>query len=228
MPDRASVDDRLRARLAEIEHMQPTVDLTKRDRYVAAAGWHVDAREIQLPAELPGPPSSDTSFAIACSILAEYSFPPPRLIRGRFDPGSPLEGRAMLLTATYLWMRFELPVRVSRVIDEARNGATGSEHAWGYSYETLDGHLERGEITFEIIKTLATGAVRFRIHSFSQTGHIANPIHRLGFWLVGRRLQARFAVESLRNMERLVAGALETGTRATARTASAPDECVRP
>ena len=196
------------ARLAEIGTMQPTVDLTKRDTYVAAAGWNVDAREAGLPAEAPGPPAPRGSFALACEILAQYSFPPPRLIRGRFDPAAPLDGRAMLLTATFLWMRFELPVRVSRVIDEARTGTDGVEQAWGYSYQTLAGHLEHGEITFEIIKTLATGAVRFRIHSFSQTGHISNFVHRVGFRAVGRRLQARFARESLRNMQHLVAGGL--------------------
>ena len=222
MPDPAAADDQLLARLEEIERMQPTVDLAKRDSYVAAAGWQVDAREIQLPAEPPGPPLKDAAFSIACSILSDYSFPPPRLIRGRFNPSSPIEGRAMLLTATYLWMRFELPVRVSRVIDETRNGAAGSEYAWGYSYQTLAGHIERGEITFEIIKNLASGAVRFRIHSFSQTGHIANPIHRIGFRIVGRRLQARFTVESLRNMQRLVAGALATRANAAEETSSAP------
>ncbi len=222
MPDPALVDDELVARLAAIARMEPTVDLAKRDSYVAAAGWHVDAREIQLPAEQPGAPLPDGSFAVACRILGEYSFPPPRLIRGRFDPRAPLENRAMLLTATYLWMRFELPVRVSRVIDEARESAAGPEQAWGYSYQTLAGHIERGEISFEIIKSIATGLVRFRIHSFSQTGHIANPVHRLGFWLVGRRLQARFAIESLENMRQLVAGALDAGTRAAAAMGRAP------
>ena len=110
----------------------------------------------------------------------------------------------MLLTATYLWMTFELPVRVSRVIDERRESTSGAEQVWGYSYQTLAGHLERGEITFEIIKTVGTGSVRFRIASFSQTNHIANLVHRIGFRFVGRRLQARFAVESLQNMQRLV------------------------
>lgn len=228
MPDRLSVDDRLLARLAEIDRMQPTVDLAKRDSYVAAAGWQVDAREVALPGELPGPPLPDASFAIACSILSEYSFPPSRLIRGRFDPRVPLARRSMLLTATYLWMRFELPVRVSRVIDESREGAAGREQVWGYSYQTLAGHIERGEISFEIVKTLATGLVRFRIHSFSQTGHIANLLHRIGFRFVGRRLQARFAVESLRNMQRLVAGALTTGTNATTHATSVPGGSIRP
>jgi uncharacterized protein (UPF0548 family) len=209
LPDRAgstppTIDKALLARLLEIGQMQPTIDLAQRDSYVASAGWHVDAREVELPGESPGAPAADGSFARAKAILTAYSFPPPTLIRGRFDPSVPLDGRPMLLTATFLWMRFELPVRVSRVIDETRETGTGSDQVWGYSYQTLAGHLERGEITFEIIKTLSTGAVRFRIHSFSQTGHIANLVHRVGFRLVGRRLQARFAVESLRNMQRLV------------------------
>jgi uncharacterized protein (UPF0548 family) len=228
MPEPMSVDDLLLARLAEIERMAPTVDLAKRDSYVAAAGWQVDAREIQLPGEPPGVPLPDASFAIACRILSDYSFPPARLIRGRFDPRVPLEQRAMLLTATYLWMRFELPVRVSRVLDETRDGAGGREQVWGYSYQTLAGHIERGEISFEIIKTVATGLVRFRIHSFSQTGHIANLIHRLGFRFVGRRLQARFAVESLRNMQRLVSGALATRAATAEGTTGAPGGGMKP
>ena len=204
MTEDAPLDARLLARLSDIAKMQPTIDLTKRETYVAAAGWNVDAREVPLPPEEPGEPRPDASFAAACAILRQYSFPPPRLIRGRFDPSAPLDGRAMLLTATYLWMTFELPVRVSRVIDSRREAPGGEEQAWGYSYQTLAGHLERGEITFEIIKTLGTGAVRFRIASFSQTNHIPNLIHRIGFRFVGRRLQARFAVESLQNMQRLV------------------------
>lgn len=204
MPESGSVDERLLAQLAAISRMDPTVDLTKRDSFVAAAGWNVDAREIALPAEHPGMPASNGSFAAAREILTEYSFPPPTLIRGRFDPNAPLDGRAMLLTARFLWLRIDLPVRVSRVIDESRAESDGASQVWGYSYQTLEGHLERGEITFEIIKTLASGAVRFRIHSFSQTGQIQTLFYRIGFRFVGRRLQARFARESLRNMHSLV------------------------
>jgi uncharacterized protein (UPF0548 family) len=209
MPESGPIDERLLAQLAAIGRMEPTVDLTKRDSYVAAAGWNVDAREIALPAEEPGPPTVHGSFAAAREILTEYSFPPPALIRGRFDPDAPLDGRAMLLNARFLWMRFELPVRVSRVIDDARLEHDGASQVWGYSYQTLEGHMERGEITFEIIKTLASGAVRFRIHSFSQTGQIPNLVYRVGFRFVGRRLQARFARESLRNMQALVSARLQ-------------------
>ena len=212
IPAAPAIDERLAKRLAEIATMAPTIDLTKRDSYVAAEGWHLDAREVALPSEAPGAPEPAGVFAAACGILEQYAFPPRGLIRGQFDPRAPLDNRAMLLTARYLWMTFELPVRVSRVIDVTRAGARGEEYAWGYSYQTLAGHLERGEITFEIVKQLATGAVRFRIHSFSQTGHIANIVHRLGFRLVGRRLQRRFAEQSLRNMQLLVTRAMASGS----------------
>lgn len=203
--DRPPLDARLLKRLADIATMDASLDLANRDSFVAAAGWHVDAREAPLPHEAPGAPLSNGTFAIARAVLESYAFPPPRLIRGSFDPGAPLADRPMLLIATYLWMTFELPVRVSRVIDEERSGEEGAERVWGYSYQTLAGHLERGEITFEIVKQLVTGGVAFRIQSFSQTGHIANPFYRIGFRLVGRRLQRRFAEESLRNMQVLVA-----------------------
>ncbi len=206
--DAAKIDARLRERLDLIAKLQPTIDLTKRESFVEAAGWHIDAREVPLLPEPAGPPTANGSFNKACELLKAYAFPPPRLIRGRFDPDAPLDSRAMLLTATYLWLTFELPVRVSRVIDLEREGKQGPERVWGYSYQTLAGHLERGEITFEIVKHVDSGDVVFRIHSFSQTDHIANPIYRIGFRLVGRRLQRRFAEESLSNMQRLVATAL--------------------
>ncbi len=202
------VDQRLRARLAEIAALESTVDLTKRDTYLAAAGWNVDAREITLPSEAPGEPEARGAFALARDILTAYTFTPERLIRGAFDPEAPLLERPMLLTARFLWMRFELGVRVNRVIDETRENNGVTERVWGYSYHTLAGHMERGEITFEVAKEIASGAVKFRIHSFSQTGHIANWFYRIGFKLVGRRLQHRFAEESLTNVRQLVVNAL--------------------
>jgi uncharacterized protein (UPF0548 family) len=79
---------------------------------------------------------------------------------------------------------------------------------WGYGYRTLEGHFERGQIDFTIHKNLTTGTVQFRIHAVSQTGRIRNPFYWLGFKLFGRWLQRRFARESLRRMQRLVAAAL--------------------
>jgi uncharacterized protein (UPF0548 family) len=216
MSERVELDAALTERLAAISALEATVDLADRTQYTTANGWQVDARETALTDELPGAPAVDGAFAIASRILHAYAFTPQRLIRGRFDPDAPLLHRPMLLSARYLWVRLELAVRVSRVIDERRTRTDGDEQVWGYSYHTLAGHIERGEITFEVAKHLATGRVVFRIYSFSQTGHIANPLYRWGFRLVGRRLQARFAEQSLQNMRRMVRDALH---RATLRTA---------
>ena len=154
-----AIDDALRARLAEIDALEPTIDLSKRDEYLGAEGWNVDAREIALPAESPGPPEPDGVFSAAVEILQDYSFTPQRLISGRFDPSAPLEQRPMLLSARFLWIRLEFGVRINRVVDETRDGDDGPEQVWGYSYHTLAGHLERGEITFEVVKVIATGAM---------------------------------------------------------------------
>ena len=209
MVDANTLDARLRARLDAIAKMQPTIDHADRQTSLTGTGWYLDDREIALPPEAPGIPAASGSFALASKILERYAFPPARLIRGRFDPDAPLAQRPMLLTATYLWMTFELPVRVSSVIDIERDGERGTERVWGYSYETLVGHVERGEITFEVSKQLTTGAVHFRIRSFSQTGHIPNLFYRVGFRMVGRRLQRRFAAESLLNMRAQVVVALD-------------------
>ncbi len=215
--DEKAIDDALRARLQQIDALESSIDLSKRDEYVSAEGWNVDAREIALPAEAPGPPEPDGSFAAAVEVLKAYSFTPQRLITGRFDPSVPLEQRSMLLSARFLWIKLELGVRINRVLDATRDTEHGPEQVWGYSYHTLEGHLERGEITFEVVKLLETGAMTFRIHSFSQTGHIPNWFYRLGFRIVGRRLQKQFAEQSLKNMQaqvvaRVGAGAPDSGS----------------
>ena len=107
-------------------------------------------------------------------------------------------------------MPFRFGVRVHGTFDEIREGAPdGPVHAWGYSYRTTEGHFERGQIDFTIHKNLTSGAVDFRIHAVSQTGRIRNPFYWLGFKLFGRRLQRRFARESLRRMRMLVEEALK-------------------
>jgi uncharacterized protein (UPF0548 family) len=204
LADVSSINDTLRRKLDAIAALESTVDITDRASYVSANGWNVDDSSVELPAEIPGPPLDTGSFSAAVAVLTAYSFPPVALIRGHFDPTATLLGRPMLLTARYLWMTFELAVRVSRVIDEARDTPDGLTQVWGYSYTTLHGHLEQGEITFEIAKTVGTGAVHFRIYSFSRRGDVGNLLYRLGFRVVGRSLQRRFVRESLQNMQALV------------------------
>ena len=75
---------------------------------------------------------------------------------------------------------------------------------WGWSYGTLEGHVERGQMEFAVWKWLDDGAVEFRIHVVSRRATVGNPLVRLGFRLVGRRQQVRFARRACERMAELV------------------------
>jgi uncharacterized protein (UPF0548 family) len=178
--------------------------LTHFAQHTALQGWTIDRYKQELPAEPPGPPRPEGSFHTACNILKAYEFPDPHIITGIYVPDTPLKDRVMLLRARFLIFTFWLGVRVGRLIDETRNLNNETVQVWGYSYYTLEGHFEMGEMSFEIWKYLDTGKIEFHIHAFSQKGHIQNWFYRLGFWLFGRWIQVRFAKRALLRMNRLV------------------------
>ena len=197
-----------RARLDAYARAAVNYDFSRQHEYTSAAGWRLDDYETDLPSEAPGPPAAAGPFAAAQDVLRRYAFPPPDLITGFFAPDGPLEKRVMVLRAHFLVFNFYFGVKVSGVTDEAaRPTPAGPERVWGYGYRTLQGHFERGQIDFTVHKNLASGAVRFCIHAVSQPGQIRNPFYWVGFKLFGRRLQRKFARESLRRMRELVAAA---------------------
>lgn len=195
---------RYKARLLTFEQAPINFDAERLAEYSPTTGWNVDDYELALPPERPGPPQPNGSFAAAQTVLRRYSFPPPDLLTGIFDPSQPLENRLMLLRGRFLGISFWFGVRVGGVWDEPREGAEGPEQVWGYFYRTLEGHFERGQINFTLHKNLASGKVTFRMHAVSQTGRIRNPFYWLGFKLFGRRLQRRFAHESMRRLSQQV------------------------
>jgi len=204
--------EQYKARLASYDHAKVNYDFSRQSEYTSETGWRLDDYATDLPAEAPGPPEPHGAFAAAQDVLRHYAFPPPSLITGIFKPDEPLENRTMLLRARFLGFSFWFGVKVSDVTDEAaRPTPAGPERVWGYGYRTLEGHFERGQIDFTIHKSLTTGAIQFRIHAVSQTGRIRNPFYWLGFKLFGRRLQRKFARESLARMRQLVAEALAKG-----------------
>ena len=88
---------------------------------------------------------------------------------------------------------------------------------WGWSYGTLQGHFERGQMDFSVWKWLDDGAVEFRIHAVSRRARrVGNPLVRLGFRLVGRRQQVRFARRACERMGELVERELPAATRPAA------------
>ncbi len=180
-------------------------DLDKREEYTETYGWRIDHYAVDLPKEQPGPPQPRGSWALAKDIISNYEFPDPTLISGIFIPDEPLEERLMVLRAHFLLFTFFFGVKIANVVDETRTDDTrGEAQVWGYSYRTLEGHFEMGEITFEIWKYLASGEVEFRIHAYSKRTLIRNPFYRIGFSLFGRELQLRFARTALARMQQLV------------------------
>ena len=110
----------------------------------------------------------------------QYEFADARILRGVYRADSELLGRDMLLEGRFFGLRFYLGVRVTGVIDET-GPDDGPERVWGWCYQTLEGHLEQGRLSYEVIKDLATGQVAFRVAGYSRRAPIAEPRRPAGF-----------------------------------------------
>jgi uncharacterized protein (UPF0548 family) len=169
------------------------------------SGWRLDDYCQPLPPEPPGVPVANGSWEKAKDLMLAYEFADPNIIQAVYEDDSPLEGRDMLLKARFWGLSFDLGVRVSAIVDETRDLGGRGVQVWGWSYQTLQGHLEAGQMDYEVWKWLDTGAVEFRIHAYSRAAAIPNPIVRLGFRLFGRREQLKFARHACERMARLTA-----------------------
>jgi uncharacterized protein (UPF0548 family) len=166
-------------------------------------GWRYDDYCQPLPAEPPGPPLEGGSFGIAQELLREYGIADPRIVRAHYDHDAPLEGRDMLLELRFLVFRIYVGCRVGQVTDETRTVDGRRVHVWGWPYRTLEGHVEQGQMAWEVWKWLDTGEVQFRIHSYSRFAGARNPFTAAGVRLFGQRERHRYLTAACRRMERL-------------------------
>ncbi|MCF7553027.1 DUF1990 family protein [Pseudonocardia sp. WMMC193] len=167
-------------------------------------GWHQDRRVAVLGREAPGEPAADGVFARAVDLVNSYEFSDPAIVRAAYRSPGDLLGRAMVLEGRFLLLRLLMGVRVTDRHDELVEGPEGPERRVGWSYQTLDGHIEQGRLTYEVAKLLDTGRVEFRIIAHSRRAPIANPVLRLGFRVFGRHTQQRFYRNALRRLQVLV------------------------
>jgi uncharacterized protein (UPF0548 family) len=184
-------------------------ELAGRDGFRAEDGWKSDDYCQPLPPEPPGPPVPGGSWEIAQRLMRDYEFADPSIVRAVYYPDRPLEERDMLLEIRFHGLRFRFGVRVGGVVDETRTVEGREVRVWGWNYRTLQGHLEAGQMDYEVWKWLDTGDVEFHTCRFSRRAAAGNPIVRLGVRVFGRRQQVKFARHACDRMARLTAAALD-------------------
>lgn len=151
-----------------------------------------DELRCQIGCETPGEPVAGGIWETARRIVQDYAFAEGSAVDAIFDRTAPLSGREMLLRAAFKGLHFNMGVRVGDVRDEVVDVGGRPARVWGWAYGTLEGHLERGRMDYEVWKWMDTGQVDLRLTAVSRRADIRNPIVRLGFRLFGRREQMRF------------------------------------
>jgi uncharacterized protein (UPF0548 family) len=199
---------------ADLEHPGPEWERT-------------DSRQA-LPGEPPGNPVPRGSWDIARSLMRGYEFADPSIVRAYYDPAHELAGRDMLLELRALRvLRLFVGVRVGEVYEREQVVRGRRARVWGWNYRTLEGHVEMGQMAWEVWKWLEDGAVEFRVHALSRPAPIANPVIRVGFRLLRRRERATFLDSTRTRMRRLTQVALEHEGHPEALRGAAAESTVR-
>jgi uncharacterized protein (UPF0548 family) len=159
-------------------------------------GWRIDDYCQPLPRG---------SFETAQQLLRDYRVADPSIVRAFYDEDAPLEGRDMLLELRFHGIAVHVGCRVGKVTDEERVEDGRPVRVWGWPYMTLEGHVEQGQMDWEVWEWQDTGEVEFRIHSFSRMAEFSNPFVALGFRLFGQRERERYLRTACRRMAELTA-----------------------
>jgi uncharacterized protein (UPF0548 family) len=164
-----------------------------------ANGWTVDGAHSIIGQEPPGPPLPDGHFARARQALINYDFSDPEIVIGHFDPDAEFTGRTMLLEIQVWGLHFLSGVRVHSVRDETLENRT----IFGFRYDTLEGHIERGFEWFLLTKDHANGAIDFKIEAHWQLGDFPNWWSKVGFKLIGEKNRERWRRRALERLTQL-------------------------
>ena len=196
-------------RLAALERVGVNYDPTAVDLADPPPGWTVDDRRQPLESEPPGDPVAGGPWELAAALIRGYEFADPSLVRAHYDRDAPLQGRTMLLELRALGLvSIHVGVRVSCVWDDVRVLDGRRARVFGWAYRTLQGHVEQGQMGWQVSKWHDTGEVEFRAHAVSRTAPIANPLVWLGFRLLKRHERRLYLDSTDRRMRELTARAL--------------------
>jgi uncharacterized protein (UPF0548 family) len=148
-------------------------------------GWSAHRSSAVVARERPGPPVPHGAFERLCTAVANYEFSDPAIVTAHFDPSVPLAERRFLLELKVLGLRYLCAAVVMKTREEADNAAS----FFGFRYDTLQGHIERGEEWFLLTKDHATGDIRFEISARWRAGDFPNWWSRAGFAALGQHYQ---------------------------------------
>src|SRR5262245_57228882 len=174
----------LKAYLAALESRHVNFDRPP-EEMIAENGWTVDGADSVIGREPPGPPEPDGIFERAKQGLIHYDFSDPAIVEGHLDPDAPFVGRNMLLEIKCWGFRFLGGVRVHTIREESDERRT----VFGFRYDTLEGHIERGYEWFLLRKDHETGEVWFKIEAHWRLGDFPAWWARLGFKRIGERFR---------------------------------------
>ena len=193
--------ERVRRRLAALPDKRLNFDPASLEHPSPRIGWTLTDLRQSLPSEPPGAPIEHGSWQIARRLMRGYEFADPSIVRAYYDPETPLRGRNMLLKLQALGIaHLYVGVRVGEVYEEVRELEGDRVCVWGWNYRTLEGHVEMGQMDWEVWKWLGDGRVEFRVHAVSRVAHIRNPIVRVGFYLLRRHERQAFLQSTERRM----------------------------
>jgi uncharacterized protein (UPF0548 family) len=218
----------LAPRLAALADTPVNFDPAQLDLDDPPPAWTVDDRRQPLPGEPPGDPVDGGPWEIASRLIRGYEFADPSLVRAFYDPDLPLQGRDMLLELRALGLvKIHVGVRVALVWDEVRSCDGRDARVFGWAYRTLEGHVEKGQMGWQVWKWLDSGEVEFRSHAVSRTASITNPVIWLGFHALKGYERRLYLNSTDRRMRELTARALRADSPADAIRAGSPELTVR-
>jgi uncharacterized protein (UPF0548 family) len=204
----------MRGRLDALSALPVNYDVGALDLAHPPKDWHVDDRRQALPPEPPGAPVDGGSFEIAGRLIKGYEFADPSIVRAYYVSDEPYPGRDMLLELRALGLvKIRVGVRVCEVYDDTRSVRGRDVRVFGWSYRTLEGHVERGQMNWEVWKWIDTGNVDFHVRAVSKPASIANPIVHVGFWLLRGHERGVF----LNSTDRRMVSLTEVGLQAEGR-----------
>lgn len=192
---------RIEDRLAELPDKPLNFDPSALAGASARDGWTITDLCQPLPGEPAGRPIDNGSWQIARRLMRGYEFADPSIVRAYYDPEVPLERRNMLLKLQAFGIAYLfVGVRVGEVYEQTRERGGERACVWGWNYRTLDGHVEMGQMDWEVWKWLDDGRVEFRVHAVSRVAPIQNPFVWLGFHLLRERERKAFLDSTKRRM----------------------------